>query len=98
MPQYVDPAVERLRDSDDDSTVTVLLGTGDDRASLIEALERVGATVENELGRATVRATVTERAVDDLCEIQALTSIELERDDVRTLDEGNSNSRRRVTR
>lgn len=98
MPEYVDPDVEALRDSDSDDEVTLLLGVSGDREEFAARVEQFGATVEAEIGRATLRVTAPESAVDALCDLDGLTSIEREREDVRTLDEGNGHSRRRVTR
>lgn len=98
MPEYVDPDIEALRDSDSDDEVTLLLGVSGDREEFAARVERHGAAVEAEIGRATLRVTAPESAVDVLCEFEGLKSIELEREDVRTLDEGNGHSRRRLTR
>ena len=98
MPEYIDTDVKSLRDSSSDDEVTLLLGVSGDRDKFATRVEQVGATVNATLGRATLRVTTSESAVDDLCGLEGLKSIEIEREDVRTLDEGNGRSRRRVTR
>lgn len=98
MPEYIDPAVSDLRDSERAESVTVLLGVAGDRDEFATRVEQLDVTVDAALGRATLRVTAPESAVDALCELTGLQSIELEREDVRTLDEGNGRSRRRVTR
>lgn len=98
MPEYVDADVEALRDSESDEAVTLLLGVSGDRDAFAARVEQSGATVEAEIGRATLRVTAPKSTVDVLCELDGLKSIELEREDVRTLDEGNGHSRRRLTR
>lgn len=98
MPEYVDAEVEALRSSDSNDKVALLLGVSGDREEFATRVEQSGATVEAEIGRATLRVTAPESIVDILCELDGLKSIELERDDVRTLDEGNGYSRRRLTR
>ena len=98
MPEYVDADVRKLRDSDGDDKIAMLLGVSGDRDAFITRIRQVGATVEGTLGRATIRVTASESVIDDLCELDGLKSIEIEREDVRTLDEGNGQSRRRVTR
>lgn len=98
MPEYVDPAVERLRESDSDDSVTILLGVSDEREAIADRVERAGATVEDSLDRVTLRVTAPESAVDDLCTTEGITSIELEREDVGSLAKGNERSRGRVTR
>lgn len=98
MPEYIDPAVEDVRENASETPVTLLLGVSGDPDTLIEPVERTGATVESTLGRATLRVTAPPSAIDELIAREEITSIELERDDVRPLDEGNQHSRRRVTR
>lgn len=98
MPEYLDPDVSALRVSDCDDEITLLLGVSGDRDESGARVRRLGAEVEATLGRATVRVTAPESAVDELCELEGLTSIECEREDVGILDEGNERSRRRVTR
>lgn len=98
MPEYVDSDVRALRDSDSDDTVTLLLGASGDRDVLARRVEETGGEVDARLGRATLRVTAPESFVDALCTLEDLKSIELEREDVRTLDEGNGDSRRRLTR
>lgn len=98
MPEYIDADVRALRDSERDDEVTLLLGVSGDRDEFADRVERCGGTVESSLGRATLRVTATEAVVDELCDLDGLKSVELEREDVRTLDEGNERSRRRLTR
>jgi hypothetical protein len=98
MPEYIDTAVTRLRDSSSDDERTLLVGVSGDHDEIATRIEEPGATVNAKLGRATLRVTAPESIIDDLCELEGLTSIEIEREDVRTLDEGNGQSRRRVTR
>lgn len=98
MPEYVDPDVDALRESKSPTEVTLLLGVSGDRDAVIAQVEQAGATVDDTLGRATLRVTAPESAVDTLCTLEGVKSIELERDDVQVLSEGNSHSRPRVTR
>lgn len=98
MPEYIDTDVKSLRDSSSDDEITLLLGVSGDREELGTRIEQVGATVKGTLGRATIRVHTPESIIDELCELEGVKSIEIEREDVRTLDEGNERSRRRVTR
>lgn len=98
MPEYIDADVRKLRDSDGDAKITLLLGVSGDRDEFASRVKQVGATVKATLGRATLRVSAPQSVVDDLCKLDGLKSIEIERDDVRTLDEGNGRSPRRVTR
>jgi hypothetical protein len=98
MPEYIDTAVERVRESFSEAPVTLLLGVGGEPDTVVTPVERTGATVESTLGRVTLRVTAPTSAIDGLIDLDEITSIELERDDVRPLDEGNQHSRRRVTR
>lgn len=98
MPEYIDTAVTRLRDSSSNVETTLLIGVSGDRDEVAARIEESGGIVNAQLGRATLRVTVPESIIDDLCELDGLKSIEIEREDVRTLDEGNGRSRRRVTR
>lgn len=98
MPEYVDPEVTELRGSDSDEEITLLLGVSGDRDEFEERVGECGATVEDSLGRATLRVTAAKHRIDVLCDLEGLKSIERERDDVRILDSGNGQSRRRVTR
>jgi len=98
MPEYIDAEVKVLRDSTSDDETTLLLGVSGDRDEFARRVEEIGATVDATLGQATLRVTTPESAIDRLCELEGLKSIEIERDDVRTLEEGNGQSRRRVTR
>jgi len=98
MPEYIDAEIRTLRDSSSDDEITILLGVSGDRDEFARRVEGIGATVEATLGQATLRVTTPESVIDQLCELEGLKSIEIEREDVRTLDEGNGQSRRRVTR
>lgn len=98
MLQYIDAGVEDLRASRSSEEVTLLLGVAEERDDVVTRLEQFGAHVEATLGRTTIRVTVPKSAVDSLCELEGLKSIEIDREDVRTLDQGNGHSRRRVTR
>lgn len=98
MPAYIDAAVTALRESDGDAEVALLLGVDGDRAEVADRVEALGGSVDARLGRATLRVIVPESAVDALCELDGLTSIERDRDDVHVLDRGSGRSRRRVTR
>ena len=98
MPEYIDPAVKHLREHCSDESVTLLLGVSGELNSTIETIEETDATVETTLGRATLRATAPATTIDDLIALDEISSIELEREDVRPLDEGNRHSRRRVIR
>lgn len=98
MPEYIDAEVRRIRDSSRDETITLLLGVSGDRDEFATRVEEVGATVETKLGQATLRVSAPERAIDEICDLKNLKSIEIEREDVRTLDKGNGQSRGRVTR
>jgi hypothetical protein len=98
MPEYIDAEIKTLRDSTSDGEITLLLGVSGDRDEFTSCVEAAGATVDAKLGQATLRVTAPKSAIDRLCELEGLKSIEIEREDVRTLDEGNERSRRRVTR
>jgi hypothetical protein len=80
--------------------VTLLIGVSGeyDNGTVCELVEQAGGTVDAEIGRATLRVTAPETVIDSLCTLDGVKSIELERDDVQVLAEGNSNSRPRVTR
>jgi hypothetical protein len=98
MPEYIDAEIRALRDSSSDDEITLLLGVSGDRDEFANRAEQVGATVNATLGRATLRVTAPQSTIDDICELDGLKSIESEREDVRTLNEGNGRSRRRLTR
>lgn len=98
MPEYIDAEVRALRDSNSEEEITLLLGVSGDRDEFAEQVTRHGVTVEATLGRATLRVTAPKSAVDELCELDGLKSIEIERDDVRILDQGNDQSHQRLTR
>lgn len=100
MPEYIDPQVEDLRGSKSPIEVTLLIGVSGeyDNDTVCELIEQVGATVDAEIGRATLRVIAPETAIESLCTLDGVKSIELERDDVQVLAEGNPHSRPRVTR
>jgi len=83
MPEYIDAGITELRDSEGDDEVTLLLGVSGDRDEFATRVEACGATVTAQIGRATLRVTAPESAVDTLCELDGLKSIEIERDDAR---------------
>lgn len=100
-PKYVSKDVKQLRESDNSTQVTLLLGASTDREILAENAEDIGATVDARLGRATLRISAPEFLVDELCEIDELKSIELEHQDVQTLgreEKGNGRSLPLLTR
>jgi hypothetical protein len=88
MPEYIDAEIEGLRDSTSDDEITVLLGISGDRDEFASRVVDEGGSVEARLGQATLLVSASESAIDDLCELQDLKSLEIERDDVRMLDEG----------
>lgn len=98
MPEYIEAEIERLRDSTSDDEITVLLGISGDRDEFASRVVDVGARVEAKIGQATLRVSASESLIDDLCQLEGLKSMEIEREDVRMLDEENEQSRRRVTR
>jgi hypothetical protein len=100
MPEYIDPQVEDLRGSNSPLEVTLLIGVSGnyDNGTVCELVEQTGGTVDAEIGRATLRVTAPETVIESLCTLEGVKSIELERDDVQVLAEGNPNSRPRVTR
>jgi len=83
MPEYIDADVTSLRDSTSDEEAMLLLGVSGDRDELIRQVKKVDATVEGKLGQATIRVTASKSAIDDICELEGLKSIELDREDVR---------------
>ncbi|GGL45370.1 hypothetical protein GCM10009037_31010 [Halarchaeum grantii] len=82
MPAYVDSQVEKIRGSECETTVSLLLGVSGDQEAVIERVEQESATVDSTLGRATLRVTAPESVVNALCSIGGISSIEIERDDV----------------
>ena len=98
MPEYIDAEVDALRSSRSTDHMTLLLGVEGDRETLVEQVEQTDAHVDAELGRATLRVTAPELAIDTLCGLDGVTSIEVDREDVRVLAPGNGDSRRRLTR
>jgi hypothetical protein len=86
MPEYIGAGVTALRDSSAADEVTLLLGVSGDRDEFTARIAETGATVETIIGRTTLRVTGPESAVDALCELPGLNSIEIEQDDVRMLD------------
>lgn len=98
MPEYVDPAVEELRGSSSSTPVTLLIGASGDRSDLRASLEQFDVAVQDEIGRTALLVSAEESIIDDLCELDDISSIELDHDDVEVLDQGNSKSRLRVTR
>nr|WP_317176133.1 hypothetical protein [Halovivax sp. KZCA124] len=98
MPKYVDPAVEELRGSSTNTPVTLLIGASEDRDALEAALTQFDVTIEDTIGRTALLVQTMEGTVDKLCELEAVSSIELDHEDVEVLNEGNADSRRRVTR
>ncbi len=96
MAEYVDPAVEEIRNSNAATAVTLLIGASDDRDALEEQLLAFDVTIEGTVGQTALRVRTTEAVVDDLCHIGAVSSIEFDYNDVEVLDEGNSQSRQRV--
>lgn len=98
MPEYVDPAVEELRGSSSSTPVPLLIGASVDRADLRASLERFDVAVQDEIGRTALLVRTEESIVDDLCELDDISSIELDHEDVAVRDKRNANSRLRVTR
>ncbi|MEF8802330.1 MAG: hypothetical protein V5A27_01295 [Halapricum sp.] len=98
MSEYIGAEVKVLRDSTSDDEITLLFGVSGDRDEFARRVEEIGATVDATVVQATLRVTAPESAIDQLCELEGVQSIEIEREDVRTLDEGNGQSRRRVAR
>lgn len=98
MPEYVDPAVEELRDSTADTSVTLLIGASGDRNTLEQQLTTFDVTVDDTIGRTALLVRAPESTVDELCALEEISSIELDHEDVEVLDEGNTHSRQRVIR
>jgi hypothetical protein len=98
MPEYVDPEVESLRESDSSTAVTLLLGVSGPQNETVKSVEETGVTVEDTLGQETLRVIAPESAIDTLCKLEGIKSIEIERNDVQVLTAKNFRSPHRVTR
>jgi hypothetical protein len=85
MPEYVDPQVESMRESDNSNSISLLLGVSDLQNEIIGSIEETGATVEDTLGQATLRVVASESGLDALCNLDGVKSIEIDRDDVQAL-------------
>lgn len=94
MPEYIDPDVRDLRDSNSEEEITLLLGVSGDRDEFAKRVERHDATVEGKIGHATVRVTGPKSVIDALGELEGLKSIEIDRDDIQVLDRGKGNPAR----
>lgn len=86
MPEYIDAEVTTLRDSTSDDELTLVLRVTGDRDESASRVEKIRAAVETTLGQATLRVATPESAIDRLCELVGLKSIESERGDLRAHD------------
>lgn len=68
-PEYIDPRVENLRGSKSPIEVTLLIGVSGDynNDTVCKLVEQAGGTVDAEIGRATLRVTAPETAIESLC-------------------------------
>lgn len=84
-PNYISEDVKRLRKSESEAQVTLLLGVDGDREALVDRIEQIGGLVDARLGRATLRVSASENLINELCELEDLKSIEVDHEDVQTL-------------
>lgn len=91
MPEFVDREVERMRASTSSEEVTLLVGFDGDRDELRDDLHELGGEVHEYLGKTTVATSLPESEVDSVCDIEGVLSVEKNKNDVRTLNEGNLN-------
>lgn len=85
MPEYVEPAVRDLCEQESDEMVDLLLGVSGDRASFARNLQRLDSQIETpeQIGRASLRASVPVDSINRICELDGAKSIELDARDVK---------------
>ena len=88
MVEYIEHAVEDLRETGSQEEVELLLGVSGDRDAFVERVSELGATVEGKRGRATLQVSTPKAAVDAICRLDGLKSAELNSNDVRTHSSG----------
>lgn len=89
MPEFIERDVQALRDSSSTESVVLLVGTRGDRVDLRSEIESIGGEVLSEVGKTTLRISISESLVDDLCQSDSIQSIEPDKNDFRTLNPGN---------
>ncbi|WP_430503491.1 hypothetical protein [Haloparvum sp. PAK95] len=86
MSEFIEPGVREVRGSDSHSQITLLVGYSEDIDEFVDAVSELDIEDFETVGRTTFRVTLPEADVDQLCETDGVISVELDNNDVYTLE------------
>ncbi|AEN06621.1 hypothetical protein [Halolamina sp.] len=86
MPEFIEPEVQKMRGSDSHNTISLLVGYTAGNDEFTNVLSGVETRDIEAIGNTTYRVTLPEKEVDSVCTIEGVVSVELDNDDVYTLD------------
>jgi len=89
MPEFIERDVRPLRGASSSEHTILLVGTEDNRDELGDKIADIGGEILDRIGRSGLRISIPQAKVDDLCEIESVASVELDKDDVYPQNQGN---------
>lgn len=91
MPEFIEPDVRAMRGNSSSERTTLLVGIEGEsnRDELREDIGALGGEVLDSVGRSALRVSIPKSEVDQLCEFERVLSVERDKDDVRTQNQGN---------
>lgn len=88
MPEFVEPSIRHLRDSDSHDSVSLLVGCSENRDELKRDVRSLDAERVDEVGRRTLSVELPESEAGEIWELDGVGSIEP--DDTAVEAQGNS--------
>lgn len=86
MPEFIESGVREVRGSDSHSTIGLLVGYKAGHDEFEDALSGVETENIEAVGKTTFRVSLPENEVDSICNLEGVVSVELDKDDVYTLE------------
>ena len=77
-----------MRSSSSSESATLLVGYEGESDELEGAITALGGEITGRIGSTSLRVTLPQSKIDTLCGIESVTAVELDSDEVRTLDAG----------
>jgi hypothetical protein len=85
MPQFIADDVRAASGSTSDEPVELIIGVDGDVDGLADSLTSLGASVDKQIGRTTLRAHVPKNKIEAVCDHERVISVEYEKRDIHTL-------------
>jgi hypothetical protein len=83
MAEFIEGSVRALFGSTETDPIQLLVGSRDNREELEAEISELGGVVQEEIGRTTLRVSIPEQSVEELCTLPNVDSVEMDANDVR---------------